>query len=106
MKDNDLKALGLVGLGLLGLSAWSRAEARTEFNEELSTRLQALGFEVASSSFGRGPNMIGLWAVFVRTPQGAKRTIIRIPKDLEPYSKEALQAVLTHFQGMLNEAAG
>ena len=49
--------------------------------------------------------MIGLWAVFVRTPQGAKRELIRLPKDIEPYSKEALQGILTHFQRPLNEAA-
>jgi hypothetical protein len=106
MKDKDLKALGLVGLGLLGLSAWSRSEIRSRFQEKLSTTLQELGFDVESTSFGRGPDMIGIWTVSLVTKTGPKRERIQIPAKLEPYSEEAFETILTHFRGSTNEATG
>jgi hypothetical protein len=106
MKEKDLKALGLVGLGLLGLSAWSRSEIRSRFQEKISTSLRELGLEVETSSFGRGPGMIGIWTVFVITKEGPKRARIEIPEKMEPYGEEAFQTILTYFQRRLNEATG
>lgn len=105
MKDKDLKALGLVGLGLLGLSAWSGSERRSRFQEKISASLRELGVDVESSSFGRGPNMVGIWTVSVVTPSGPKRERIHIAQT-EPYSEEAFHAILTHFQRPKNEATG
>jgi hypothetical protein len=106
MKDNDLKALGLVGLGLLGLSAWSRSEIRSRFQEKLSASLKELNFDVESSSFGRGPGMIGIWTVSMVAPSGLKRERIQIPAQMEPYSEDAFQTILTHFQRPTNAATG
>jgi hypothetical protein len=106
MKDKDLKALGLVGLGLLGLSAWSSSERRSRFQEKLSTVLRELGFDVESSSFGRGPNMIGIWTVSTVSPSAIKRERIHIPPQMEPYSEEAFLTILSHFQRPTNEATG
>jgi len=98
MRDKDLEALGRVGGGLLAFAGSNRAAIRQRFQEKLSASLRDMGIDVESSSFGRGPSMIGIWTVSVATPTSIKRERIHIPATLEPYSEAAFQTVLIHFQ--------
>ena len=98
MTDKDLEALGRIGSALLEYAGSSREAIRQRFQEKISASLRELGVEVESSSFGRGPNMIGIWTVSVVTPASIKRERIHIPATLEPYSEAAFQTVLIHFQ--------
>jgi hypothetical protein len=100
MEDKDQNALRIIGRSLLAFFEFNHGTKRQCFQEKLSASLKEISFEVESSSFGRGPNMVGIWTVSVVTPRGPKRERIQISSIMEPYSEDAFQAILGHFQDL------
>lgn len=83
---------------IFNLLLYGPGHHREVFKNRLVDELHTLGIEVISTSFGRGPEMVGIWGVFVQGQTGAKRHLIHLPTKMQPYGEEAFLAVMQHFR--------
>lgn len=102
-KEQDfgtLLAAGLLGVGT-GLAAAAALKAshetrRARFRQELGSRVQRSGYQLAQASLGLSPRGNHVWSLLLEVPMQYIPLRLALPKGMNPYSIEAMNLLENH----------